>query len=181
MFCAMTAAAMRLCVSGKGRAQLAFLVAVALSLCLGQSGERITFSPTLFLSACVGTAYIGYKRDLRALVCVLAVAATDVCALSASSVTDATAWGYVCSAAFCALLLRPAGAGAAFVVGYVFGDTYSLFSDSSLVFRYSVYSLDIVFVAAFCVLASALVNAISDALDSGKDRALNPLLPALPV
>lgn len=169
LFSVTAAAAIRVCISGKGLAVLAYLVLTALSLCPEQAGKNVGFPPALLLAVCAGAAYIGYKKDFQAIACALVVAAVAAC-VPLSAGADIRGLAYICSAAFCALLLKPFGAGGAFVVGYVLGDTYSLFADSGVIFRYDLFSLDIVYAAMFCVTAAALVNALSDVARSAKLR-----------
>lgn len=162
LFSATVAAAIRMCVCGKGGVLLAFLVLTTLSLCPEQSGYVAGASPALLFCAFAGALYIGFKRDLRAAACSLVVAAVAAC-VPMSAGADISGLAYLCTAAFCALMLRPFLAGGAFVLGYVLGDTYSFLTDGDVIFRYDLFSVNTVYAAMFCVLLAALVNSVAEA------------------
>ena len=162
LFSVTVATAMRVCVSGKGIGILVFLVLTTLSLCPEQAGEDIGVAPALGFAAYAGAAYIGYKKDLTALLCSFVVAIVAV-AVPMTSGADIAGVAYVCCAAFCALILKPFSAGGALVIGYVLGDTYSFFADKGLIFRYELFSLDTVYTATFCVILAIVVSELTDA------------------
>ncbi len=168
LFSVTIAAAIRVCASGKGVFTLAFLVLTTLTLCPEQSGEGVRFSPALLFCALAGTAYIGYEKDIRAIVCSLVVA--TVAAGATTSRVDVAGIAYVGAAAFCALMLKPFSAGGALAVGYVLGDTYSFFADKALIFRYELFSVNTVYAAIFCTFLAALTKAVSDVYGARRGR-----------
>lgn len=178
LFSALVAAAIRLAATGKGLLYASFLVLLTAFLCIEPTKGAVRYAPSVLFLACVGAGYIGYNKSLKSLLCALTVAVI-------SFVSTDTPWrnmpfgdvAALSQIALVACVAEPYGAGAVFAFGRVLGDTYSVLNDFSVISREILFSVDTVFYAVICTVASFFINSVFSSVDgeNGRFAHLKPL------
>ncbi len=161
LFSALVASAIKLAATGKGLFYASFLSLLTALLCLEPTKGAVRYAPSTLFLACAGAAYIGRERSLKLTICALAVAA--VRAVSTDGTGDpfaAARIADICQIALSACVSGPYGAGAVFALGRVLGDTYSVYSDFSVIFRETLFSVDTVFYAVICTVISFFIDSV---------------------
>lgn len=171
LFAAITASAIRLAATGKGFMSASFLVVLTVLLCLEPTKGAVRYAPSALFLALSGAAYIGRRKNPRQLLCALVVAAVAYVSTDSAWQSDnVKSFAVICQIALAACVCEPRGAGAVFALGRFLGDTYSVLTDPSVVLREQLFSIDIVFSAIVCTVASFFFNAVFSFIDGDRRR-----------
>lgn len=169
LFTALTASAIRLAATGKGFLSASFLVILTVFLCLEPTKGAVRYAPSALFLASAGSVYIGRKKNLRQLLCALVVAAVSYVSTDAAGQSDFVKnLALMCQIALAACVCEPRGAGVVFALGRVLGDTYSVLTDSTVILREQLFSIDIVFSAIICTVISFFFNAVFSFIDDDR-------------